>query len=56
MRVQVQQVLDDEGVVPFPDPFVEGFGWNADGMLSFPGMPTPVTLPLELDPIRLSLL
>lgn len=35
---QVAQVLKGAGLVPFPDPFVEGFAWDAQGRLVYPGM------------------
>ena len=35
---QVAEVLDGEGLVPFPDPFVEGFAWDEEGRLIYPGM------------------
>jgi cell division protease FtsH len=34
---QVQQVLQENGVTPFPDPFVEGFKWDKNGRLLYPG-------------------
>ncbi|KAL3153794.1 hypothetical protein ABBQ32_013378 [Trebouxia sp. C0010 RCD-2024] len=35
---QVAEVLDGAGLVPFPDPFVEGFAWDEEGRLVYPGM------------------
>ena len=35
---QVAEVLDGEGLVPFPDPFVEGFAWDEEGRLIYPGI------------------
>ena len=35
---QVAEVLDGAGVIPFPDPFVEGFKWDEEGRLVYPGM------------------
>ena len=35
---EVAEVLDGAGLVPFPDPFVEGFTWDENGRLVYPGM------------------
>jgi hypothetical protein len=37
---EVRETLEGAGVIKFPDPYVEGFGWGEDGMLNYPGMPT----------------
>ena len=39
---QVADLLNDAGVIPFPDPFVEGFKWDDNGRLVYPGMPDEV--------------
>jgi len=39
---QVADVLNEAGVIPFPDPFVEGFKWDDNGRLVYPGMPDEV--------------
>ncbi len=39
---QVADLLNDAGVIPFPDPFVEGFKWDDKGRLVYPGMPDEV--------------
>ena len=36
---QVSEVLEGAGLVPFPDPYVEGFHWDDHGRLIYPGMP-----------------
>ncbi|DBA75980.1 TPA: hypothetical protein ACH3X2_008914 [Trebouxia sp. C0005] len=36
---QVADLLNEAGVIPFPDPFVEGFKWDDNGRLVYPGMP-----------------
>ena len=41
---EVAEVLDGAGLVPFPDPFVEGFTWDENGRLVFPGMEDQVLL------------
>ena len=35
---QVAEVLNGAGLVPFPDPFVEGFQWDENGRLVYPGI------------------
>ncbi|KAK9810298.1 hypothetical protein WJX72_008286 [[Myrmecia] bisecta] len=35
---ELARFLEDNGVVHFPDPFVEGFEWDENGRLVFPGM------------------
>ncbi len=40
---QVAEVLDGAGLIPFPDPFVEGFKWDDTGRLVYPGMPEEVS-------------
>ena len=37
---EVTEVLEGAGVIPFPDPYVEGFQWSPEGGLVYPGMPT----------------
>ena len=39
---EVRETLEGAGVIPFPDPYVEGFTWGEDGGLRYPGMPTQV--------------
>lgn len=39
---QVAEVLNGAGLIPFPDPFVEGFKWDDNGRLIYPGMPDEV--------------
>ena len=39
---EVIETLEAAGVVHFPDPFVEGFGWARGGGLLYPGMPAEV--------------
>ncbi len=41
---QVADLLNDAGVIPFPDPFVEGFKWDDNGRLVYPGMPDEVCI------------
>lgn len=41
---QVAEVLNGAGLVPFPDPFVEGFTWDENGRLVYPGMEDQVLL------------
>ncbi|KAL0023671.1 hypothetical protein WJX77_011852 [Trebouxia sp. C0004] len=36
---QVADLLNEADVIPFPDPFVEGFKWDDNGRLVYPGMP-----------------
>ena len=40
---QVAEVLDGAGLVPFPDPYVEGFQWDENGRLVYPGIEDKVT-------------
>lgn len=35
---EVAEVLNGAGLVPFPDPYVEGFTWDDNGRLIYPGM------------------
>ena len=37
-------MLDGAGLVPFPDPFVEGFTWDENGRLVYPGIEDQVLL------------
>lgn len=41
---EVAEVLDGAGLVPFPDPFVEGFTWDENGRLVYPGIEDQVLL------------
>ena len=43
---EVTEVLEGAGVIPFPDPYVEGFQWSPEGGLVYPGMPTQASPPL----------
>jgi cell division protease FtsH len=36
----VERVLEGAGVVRFPDPYLAGFGWGAEGQLLYPFRPT----------------
>lgn len=36
---QVSSLLQEHGVKSFPDPFIDGFGWDSDGNLNYPGKP-----------------
>ncbi len=45
---EVRETLEGAGVIPFPDPYVEGFTWGEDGGLQYPGMPTQVPDTLNL--------
>lgn len=33
---EVREVLEENKVIYFPDPFLEGFGYDEDGYLSYP--------------------
>lgn len=41
---EVAETLNGAGAIPFPDPYLEGFQWGADGGLRYPGMPTQACL------------
>ena len=45
---EVIETLEAAGVVRFPDPYVEGFGWSQGGGLVYPGMPAEVCSPSPL--------
>ena len=44
---EVAETLEAAGVIRFPDPFVEGFGWAQGGGLVYPGMPSEVRRPVR---------
>lgn len=44
---EVTEVLEGAGVIPFPDPYVEGFQWSPEGGLVYPGMPTQASSLLQ---------
>ena len=35
---EVRSVLAANNALAFPDPYVQGFGWDENGTLTFPGM------------------
>ena len=39
---QVADILEANGAARFPDPFVEGFGFDENSKLVYPGMPKEV--------------
>ena len=44
---EVQDILEANDVVRYPDPFVDGFGWDNEGSLFFPGSPKVRFFPLK---------
>ena len=41
---QVREVVQEAGLKPFPDPFVEGFKYDEEGRIVYPGMQVQVRL------------
>ena len=40
--VQVREVVQEAGLKPFPDPFIEGFKYDEEGRIVYPGMQVQV--------------
>ena len=36
--VEVRQIMAEHNAISFPDPYVAGFGWDDDGLITFPGL------------------
>ena len=41
---QVREIVQEAGLKPFPDPFVEGFKYDEEGRIVYPGMQVQVRL------------
>ena len=39
---QVREVVQEAGLKPFPDPFIEGFKYDEEGRIVYPGMQVQV--------------
>ena len=39
---QVREVVQEAGLKPFPDPFIEGFKFDEEGRIVYPGMQVQV--------------
>lgn len=44
--LQVREIASEAALQPFPDPYVEGFAFDAEGQIVYPGMQVQVRLPL----------
>ena len=42
-REQLQAFMEETGVIRFPDPFTDGFRWDDNGHLVYPGMSPEVS-------------
>eukprot|EP00879_Flechtneria_rotunda_P028172 GHRR01030255.1.p1 GENE.GHRR01030255.1~~GHRR01030255.1.p1 ORF type:complete len:520 (+),score=209.83 GHRR01030255.1:1412-2971(+) len=42
---EVAHILESNGVIHFPDPYIVGFGWDETGSLLYPFKPKPQQLP-----------
>lgn len=44
--LQVREIASEAALQPFPDPYVEGFAFDEEGQIVYPGMQVQVRLPL----------